>query len=70
MTDLRSSGDIVRTTIRALLLRLPAGIEPMTFGDACDRCRGKGEIPKVPGSYDVWIRCPKCKGSGGRRPSR
>ncbi len=39
------------------------------FGDACDRCGGRGEVPKVPGAYDVWIRCPKCRGSGGRRPA-
>ena len=39
------------------------------MGDACPTCRGRGEVPKVKGAYDVWIPCPKCKGSGGRRPA-
>lgn len=38
-------------------------------GDACTRCGGRGEIPKAPGAYDVWVRCPKCRSSGGRKPA-
>ena len=39
------------------------------MGDACDQCRGHGRVPKVKGAYKEWITCPKCKGSGGRRPA-
>jgi hypothetical protein len=36
------------------------------MSDACDRCGGKREVPRVPGDYRVMIRCPKCQGQGGR----
>lgn len=36
------------------------------MSDACDRCKGHGRIPKVPGAYDVWVRCGKCAGTGRR----
>lgn len=39
------------------------------MGDACDRCAGRGEVPLVKGAYTHWRPCPKCKGSGGRRPA-
>ena len=39
------------------------------MGDACSRCGGKGEIPRVKGAYDVWVRYPTCNGSGGRKPA-
>lgn len=36
------------------------------MGDACDRCAGFGQVPRVPGDYSTRIRCPKCHGTGRR----
>lgn len=36
------------------------------MGDACERCGGRGEVPKVPGDHREHIRCPKCRGTGRR----
>jgi len=34
--------------------------------DACPRCDGRGEIPKVPGDHRIMARCGKCHGTGRR----
>jgi hypothetical protein len=36
------------------------------MGDACSRCNGRGQIPKVPGDYRVMVRCGYCRGTGRR----
>lgn len=37
-------------------------------GDACSRCDGRGEVPKVPGDYRVVVPCRHCRGTGRRGP--
>lgn len=55
--------------MNVIVRRRAARVVEVRAGDACTKCGGRREIPKVPCSYDVWIRCPKCRGSGGRRPA-
>jgi DnaJ-class molecular chaperone len=36
------------------------------MSDACSRCKGHGEVPRVPGDYSTRVPCSKCHGTGRR----